>query len=157
MYAHCHCSYSQQSCFRGYRDYLNYALKTYAAVQIQACVRRYFSICLVKRQQFAEWKKSIEEYAILHNSAAIAIVSLLQEVCHFFQFIFDVLTQSFSAQQSCFRGYRHFLRYLLFRFSAVRVQACARGYFVRRRLNQEALEHIAATVIVSRVVFNLSH
>jgi hypothetical protein len=39
----------QQSCFRGYRDYVKYALQTYAAVQIQACVRRFISICLVER------------------------------------------------------------------------------------------------------------
>ncbi len=152
------CSCFQQSCFRGYRDYLKYALETYAVVQIQACVRRFISKCLVKRLQLVEWEKSIEEYAILCNSAATAIVSLMLDIYPLFQYLPHImLTYCLSPQQTCFRGYRDFLRYLMISFSAVRVQACARGFLVRRRLKQEALEHVAATVIVSRTVLILCY
>lgn len=62
-------------------------------------------------------------------------------------------TNYFYLQQSCFRGHRDFMRYLMICFAAIRVQACMRGYFVRRnlwRLKGETTEHAAATVIVRR-------
>jgi hypothetical protein len=55
------------------------------------------------------------------------------------------------------------MRYLMISFSAIRVEACVRGYFVRcnlRRLKRETLEHAAATAIVrrtKRTLFQLTY
>lgn len=59
----------QQSCFRGYRDFLQYAILSLYIVQIQACVRRHMTLSRVKMLKSEATKERERE------SAAIAIVS----------------------------------------------------------------------------------
>lgn len=74
LYTHYCCQSFQQSCYRGYRDFVSYVVKSFSVVQLQACVRRHQAQRLLKRLAQDREGEFEQEY-LLQNAAATAIVS----------------------------------------------------------------------------------
>lgn len=68
---------SQQKCFRGYRDYLQYVVVTFSTMQIQNLSRGHLARCHLRRLK-QEKQEAMDQDMILQNTAATAIVSLTQ-------------------------------------------------------------------------------
>jgi len=97
----------------------------------QAVVKRFLAFQLVKLKRATMSKTQQPETIIEENKAATAI-------------------------QTCFRGYRDFVRFIMKLFSAIQIQTAVRGYQTRcylQRLKQEeermSLQNAAATAIQS--------
>jgi len=164
-----------QSCYRGYRDFLNYVVITFSSIQIQSQVRGHLARCLLRRQNRERQEALGHELMILHNAAATAIQSCYRGYEGYVQYImmsFSIVhiqagTRGYLARchrkrlkleaeqnaeenaaataiQSCFRGYRDFVQYVMVSFFIIRIQTGTRGYLARcqlQKLKQEREEH----------------
>lgn len=99
-----------QKCFRGYRDCLQFVMMSFSIIQIQAVSRAYLA-----KLRLTRLKQEREEFHHRCNCAATVI-------------------------QSCFRGYRDFVRFVLIQYFIIKIQSCARSYNARRLLRHQQLK-----------------
>lgn len=102
-----------QKCFRGYRDCLQFVMMSFSIIQIQAVSRTYLA-----KLRLTRLKREREDFDHRCNCAATVI-------------------------QSCFRGYRDFVRFILIQYFIIKIQSCARRYNARLLLRSHQLQQEA--------------
>mmetsp|Transcript_4798 Transcript_4798/g.10742 ORF Transcript_4798/g.10742 Transcript_4798/m.10742 type:complete len:835 (+) Transcript_4798:608-3112(+) len=103
-----------QTCFRGYVEAMDYAIVQGSTIEIQAIVRGHIARRRAARLKQQQVQREKHANSLVRNSAATAI-------------------------QTCFRGYRDFVQYVITMYYVTKLQACGRGFVVRNRRKQAAL------------------
>ena len=119
----------------------------FSVIQIQACVRGHLAKCLHKRSKQEREKELEQQKMTLQNVAATAIVSKIKASWCFISIMllsslnttsmlsfFARLAKKCTLQQTCFRGYQDFVRFVIIQYFVIKIQACIRGNQSRCRL-----------------------
>jgi len=96
-------SYTQQSTFRGYQGFIQYVIAVVSVIRIQNAARGYLArrkLRLLQDEKLAEMEA---EAMIVKNASALAI-------------------------QTCFRGYKCFMRYVIMQYFIIKIQSRFRAY-----------------------------
>ena len=114
---------------------MRYLMISFSTIRVQACMRGYFVRCNLRRLK----RETLE------HAAATAIVRrtirTLFQLTYFSHHSPIITTSSLFAkylmqQQSCFRGFREFVKYVIDQYFIIKMQTLARSYLARCQFKQ---------------------
>eukprot|EP00579_Thalassiosira_antarctica_P031283 CAMPEP_0202030806 /NCGR_PEP_ID=MMETSP0905-20130828/64686_1 /ASSEMBLY_ACC=CAM_ASM_000554 /TAXON_ID=420261 /ORGANISM="Thalassiosira antarctica, Strain CCMP982" /LENGTH=276 /DNA_ID=CAMNT_0048594617 /DNA_START=1177 /DNA_END=2004 /DNA_ORIENTATION=- len=99
-----------QSCFRGYQDFVGYLMKNYSTIEIQTQVRGYQARCHLQRLKQKNFSIIQIQTRVRGYQARCHLQRLAQEKQEEKRMLLQ--NAAATAIQTCFRGYRDFLKFV---------------------------------------------